>query len=257
MSGETKKPETVLELVTEMYDNWKDEPNFINDIKAKSADDFAISLHDSTGREIRNDYLWVKGSKIHKECLELGFDHPDDMSNYILVELHNYTTQKLNENQEVIQQTEEQIANELNGLHVLDWYKLDKEFPLSIQALKDWFITRLNVPTARIVTEQFTMLLTDGTRGMFLNPRDLYDFFDGYDVRPFTIPYVSHIPDGEINEFPKCTFVIQSKRSIKKFDNLEDIFEDRASCEIASFIKTFFYIEVTIQHDIEQLNKTK
>ena len=50
----------------------------------------AISMHDSLGRWIRNEWgLWT-GSKLKNELKKKGFEHPDDMSNYIIEEFIEY-----------------------------------------------------------------------------------------------------------------------------------------------------------------------
>lgn len=149
-----------------------------------------------------------------------------------------------NKQEQNAQKNEEVVSeNQLEGLHVLDWFKIQKEFPLSMEALKDWFLTRFDIPSAEVIVDQYSILLTDGQRGMYFNPRDLYDFFDSYDVRPFVVPE---------EKFPQVKYLIQSKKSFKES---EEIFEERAAAEIASFIKTFFFIEVTIQHEIDKTQK--
>lgn len=46
----------------------------------------AISMHDSLGRWIRNEWgLWTD-SELKNELKKKGFEHPDDMSNYIIEE---------------------------------------------------------------------------------------------------------------------------------------------------------------------------
>ena len=46
----------------------------------------AISMHHSLGRWIRNEWgLWT-GSELKNELEKKGFEHPDDMSNYIIEE---------------------------------------------------------------------------------------------------------------------------------------------------------------------------
>jgi len=50
----------------------------------------AISMHDSLGRCIRNEWgLWT-GSELKDELMNKGFNHPDDMSNYIIEEFIEY-----------------------------------------------------------------------------------------------------------------------------------------------------------------------
>ena len=54
----------------------------------------AISMHDSLGRWIRNEWgLWT-GSKLKDELIDKGLVHPDDMSNYILEEFIKYWNSK-------------------------------------------------------------------------------------------------------------------------------------------------------------------
>jgi hypothetical protein len=55
----------------------------------------AISVHDSLGRWIRNEWgLWT-GSKLKNELKKKGFEHPDDMSNYIIEEFIKYWNNKI------------------------------------------------------------------------------------------------------------------------------------------------------------------
>ena len=55
----------------------------------------AISMHDSLGRWIRNEWgLWT-GSDLKNELKKKGFEHPDDMSNYIIEEFIKYWNNKL------------------------------------------------------------------------------------------------------------------------------------------------------------------
>ena len=94
-----KQPETILDLVKEIYDEWdfKSDEDFINDVKEKNADDFAIRLHNGIGRQIRNDYgLWKGDTPLYNYCKSIGLEHPDDMSHRILMELHKYATEQLN-----------------------------------------------------------------------------------------------------------------------------------------------------------------
>lgn len=57
----------------------------------------AISMHDSLGRWIRNEWgLWT-GSELKDEMMNMnkGLNHPDDMSNYIIEEFIKYWNNKL------------------------------------------------------------------------------------------------------------------------------------------------------------------
>ncbi len=55
----------------------------------------AISMHDSLGRWIRNEWgLWT-GSELKNELKKKGFEHPDDMSNYIIEEFIKYWNNKV------------------------------------------------------------------------------------------------------------------------------------------------------------------
>lgn len=146
--------------------------------------------------------------------------------------------QKYTKQQKEMENTEQTNEQQTTGedIKIIDFLELEKEYPLSIQALKDWFLSRFQIENAEVIMEQYSMLITDGQRGMFLNPRDLYDFFDSFNVRPFIIPE---------ENFPKVKYVIQSKKS---FIESEDIYDDRGAAETEAFIKTFYYIEVTLQH---------
>ena len=55
----------------------------------------AISMHESLGRWIRNEWgLWT-GSELKNELKKKGFEHPDDMSNYIIEEFIKYWNNKI------------------------------------------------------------------------------------------------------------------------------------------------------------------
>lgn len=54
----------------------------------------AVSMHNSLGRWIRNEWgLWT-GSELKDELIKKGFGHPDDMSNYIIEEFIKYWNSK-------------------------------------------------------------------------------------------------------------------------------------------------------------------
>jgi len=100
MKIKNKDCRTVMELVKEIYHEWgweKDE-NFINNVKEKNAEDFAIQFHTNLGSTIRNEYgLWEQDSNLYNHFISIGINHPDDMSNHIFMELHKYANQNLNE----------------------------------------------------------------------------------------------------------------------------------------------------------------
>lgn len=55
----------------------------------------AISMHSSLGRWIRNEWgLWTD-SELKNELKKKGFEHPDDMSNYIIEEFIKYWNNKI------------------------------------------------------------------------------------------------------------------------------------------------------------------
>lgn len=230
---------SVSELVASMFEDFKDVDEFIEDLNTMEEHDFAIRLHDNLGRTIRNKYLWKSGNNIYNECEEKGFEHADDKSHYILTELYKYSKNKIMENNEQTKNEE----NQLEELNILDWLKLKEEYPLSINALEEWFKSRYDIPDAEVVIDQYSILITNGVGGMYLNIRDLYDFFDGYNVRPFVIPE---------SDFPKVKYIIQSKKSTIQS---EVIFEERAAAEIAMFNETFYFIEVTIEHQMKTQKK--
>lgn len=253
--SEEKLPKSVQELIHQMYDDWKNEPEFIKDVKNNDAINFALKLHHDVGRDIRNKYFWKKDTDVYRELEAIGYSEPDDMSGYVLSMLHDYASKMISELKETPKEEKKEVEitqDHLKGLNMLDWDVIKTEYPLSVEELKKWFIERINVANAQVIIEKNSVLLTNGQGGMYLNPRDLYDFFDTYDVRPFVTPFVQYIsvesknnPDAFINEYPKCKYIIQSKKSIKHYD---DLFDDRASAEIASFIQTFFFIEATLIH---------
>lgn len=136
-----------------------------------------------------------------------------------------------------MEQEQQNSNQELENVELIDWNELTNEFPLAINALKEWFLDRIDIPNAEVIIEQHSILLTNGQGGLYLSPRDLYDFFDSYDIRPFVIPKDS---------YPNTTYLIQSKKSIKES---EMIFNNRVEAEIAMFKETFFFIEVTVQRE--------
>ena len=129
--------------------------------------------------------------------------------------------------------------NQLENMNIIDWFKIKEDYPLSVQAVQDWFTARYDLADAEVIIDQYSILITNGVGGMYLNIRDLYDFFDVYNVRPFVVP------EGN---FPNVKYIIQSKKSIIES---EVIFEERAAAEIAMFIETFQYIEITIEHQMK------
>lgn len=136
-----------------------------------------------------------------------------------------------------MQNTENQNEeNQSEETTIFDWFKIKEQYPLSIQALQDWFMARYDIPDAEFVIDQHSILITNGVGGVYLNLRDLYDFFDGYHVRPFVIP------EGN---YPNVKYLIQSKKSIIES---EVVFDERASAEIEMFLEVFQYIEATIEH---------
>ena len=56
----------------------------------------AISMHDSLGRWIRNEWRLWTGSELKDEMMNMnkGLNHPDDMSNYIIEEFIKYWNNK-------------------------------------------------------------------------------------------------------------------------------------------------------------------
>lgn len=234
--SEERTVKSVQELIHQMYNDWKNEPEFINDVKNNDAINFALKLHHDVGKDIRNKYFWGKDTDVYRELEAIGYSEPDDMSGYVLSMLHDYAAKMISESKETPNEEVEISQDHLKGLNMLDWDVIKTEYPLSVEELKKWFIERINVANAEVIIEKNSVLLTNGQGGMYLNPRDLYDFFDTYDVRPFVYP---------TEVFPKCKFSIQSKKSKKEYD---EVFDDRASAEIASFIQTFFFIEATLIH---------
>lgn len=50
----------------------------------------ALSVHHTLGRWIRNEWGLWKGSDLKDYVMRQGYDHPDDMSNYIIEEYIKY-----------------------------------------------------------------------------------------------------------------------------------------------------------------------
>lgn len=55
----------------------------------------AISVHHSMGRWIRNEWRLWTDSELKNELKKKGFEHPDDMSNYIIEEFIKYWNNKI------------------------------------------------------------------------------------------------------------------------------------------------------------------
>lgn len=53
--------------------------------KIKNNDyDFSALLHNTLGRRIRNKYLWEGKSQLYKDLKNIGLNHPDDMSGFLI-----------------------------------------------------------------------------------------------------------------------------------------------------------------------------
>ena len=82
-------PKTVVEAISTLEKILSDEDR---EYLLKNG---AISMHNSLGRWIRNEWgLWT-GSELKNELKKKGFEHPDDMSNYIIEEFIKYWNNKL------------------------------------------------------------------------------------------------------------------------------------------------------------------
>ena len=83
-SEKWKVPKTVEEAVSTLGRILSDED------REYLLENGAVSMHDSLGRWIRNEWgLWTD-SELKIELNEKGFEHPDDMSNYIIEEFIKY-----------------------------------------------------------------------------------------------------------------------------------------------------------------------
>lgn len=55
----------------------------------------AISVHHSLGQWIRNEWhLWTEETELKRSIQNLGYQHPDDISNYIIEEFIKYLKMK-------------------------------------------------------------------------------------------------------------------------------------------------------------------
>lgn len=80
-------------LVKEIYHEWEWGVNldFINDLKTKSAEDFAIQFHHGVGMQIRNSYgFWKGDTDLCKWFVSNGITSPDEMSHKVFLELFKY-----------------------------------------------------------------------------------------------------------------------------------------------------------------------
>lgn len=81
-----KIPNNLFEAIQEL------DKSLSKDDKEYLLENGALSLHHSLGRSIRNHWgLWDKEDNKLKVILKkLGFEHPDDMSNYIIKQYIEY-----------------------------------------------------------------------------------------------------------------------------------------------------------------------
>ena len=87
--GEIPIPKTVDEAISTLEKILSDEDR---EYLLKNG---ASSVHDSLGRWIRNEWgLWAD-SELKNELKKKGFEHPDDMSNYIIEEFIKYLNNKI------------------------------------------------------------------------------------------------------------------------------------------------------------------
>ena len=73
-------PETLEDAILTLYMKLSDKD------KQQLIENGAISVHDSLGRWIRNNWGLWEDSILKKNLEKEGFSHPDDMSNYIIEE---------------------------------------------------------------------------------------------------------------------------------------------------------------------------
>lgn len=93
------QPKNMRELVEEIYENCKDNEEFIQDVKTKTAGEFAIDNHHGFGTNIRNRCgFWGGNTPVYRELRALGVKHADDMSGRVLRELHHYAKDKIENN---------------------------------------------------------------------------------------------------------------------------------------------------------------
>ena len=73
-------PNNLLEAIQEL------DKSLSQDDKEYLLENGSLSVHHSLGRWIRNNWgLWdEEDNKLKVNLKKLGFDHPDDMSNYII-----------------------------------------------------------------------------------------------------------------------------------------------------------------------------
>ncbi len=80
-------------IVKELFHDWKlgENPKFIEDLKTVTDEQFAISLHMTLGRSIRNHFgLWGSNKELVSYFHSIGIMQADDMSHKIFLELYKY-----------------------------------------------------------------------------------------------------------------------------------------------------------------------
>lgn len=88
--GEAETLDDIFELQKLSF---KNDVTFYKNKKEYLLKNGPLSVHDSLGRYIRNEWgLWGDNYKLKKELQDKGFEHPDDMSNHILEEFIKHLT---------------------------------------------------------------------------------------------------------------------------------------------------------------------
>lgn len=80
MTKEEKIPNTIEEAIAIL------DKELPNEDKNFLLENGALSVHHSLGRWIRNNWGLWGDSELKQFLMEQGFEHPDDMSNYIIEE---------------------------------------------------------------------------------------------------------------------------------------------------------------------------
>src|SRR6266581_6158563 len=111
---EYDEPKTIEEAITILDDyfnySWPKEKDYFNN---STSSDIVYEYHHGFGQKIRNAWLWPKNpniySEIYKLLFDLGIEHPDNMSSFLLRVFWYYK----HEPEKSIEQHKQRLLNEM------------------------------------------------------------------------------------------------------------------------------------------------
>lgn len=227
MSEQVIKYESVKQLVKAIYEGWKSQPAFLEDVRTLTETEFNAKNHHGLGQNLRNAYIHKKNTSIYYECVFLQYVEPDDCSWYMISELYKYAKGILEPNKEK--------DEAINGI---DYNELFSLYPATMQRLKEWFSSRNGTNNShRVIEHNNEIILVTENFNVTLNIRDLYYFFDSIKMSLFVVPHV----------YPKCFFVFQSPKNQKSY---EEVYENRETAELAMFKEAFRISEIFLSKEV-------